>query len=535
MGAHVKTLVLSSSAAIGSQTDGAVVWIGTWSSWLSAASCASAMRALRRIAPSLRAVRRASTRVERDTMGEIAVPAEALFGATTARAVQNFQASGIRLPRHALCALGHIKASAARANGELGLLPPHVAAAIADAAERVASGELDAHFPVDVFQTGSGTSSNMNANEVIARLASEAIGERVHPNDAVNLGQSSNDVFPSAVHVAVAFALRDALLPSLRVLELVLRSAAARTWGVLKPGRTHLQDALPLRMGQVFLGHAEEVHSSARRLREACSHEACELPLGGTAVGTGFGSAPGFAAAVVLDLSRRTGLPLHQTSAHFKAQGSMDNLMHVSGCLNGCQLTLTRVANAVRWLGCGPRTGIAELTLPAVQPGSSMMPGKVNPVLAEALLQSCAHVAGGHQALTVAAATGAAFELHTAWPLAAHTLVQSCEVLAAATRAFAERCVAGTEATEKGPHDAARSLMCVTGLLPLVGYDRAAAVAKHAAATGRSICDAAVELCGDTMDAETLRRAVHPSSLLGPRDTPDPPVLQHGDDDDATA
>ena len=494
------------------------------------------MLALRLCAPSLRrgvlaprvGLRCATTRVEEDSLGKVLVPADALYGPSTARAVENFQASGIRLPRRALCALGLIKAAAARANCELGLLAPPVADAVAAAAERVASGELDAHFPVDVFQTGSGTSSNMNANEVVARVASEALSVRVHPNDDVNKGQSSNDVFSSAVHIAVATSLRDALLPALRVLELELRSAAARTWLVLKPGRTHLQDALPLRMGQVFLGHAEEVHSAAWRLREACSHEACELPLGGTAVGTGFGSAPGFSAAVVRDLASRTGLPLRETSAHFKAQASMDNLMHVSGCLNGCQLTLTRVANAVRWLGCGPRLGVAEVTLPAVQPGSSMMPGKVNPVLAEALLQACAHAAGGHAAMSLAAATSAAFELHTAWPLAAHTLVQSSEVLAAAAAAFAERCVAGLEATEKGPRDAARSLMCVTGLLPLVGYERAAAVAKHAAETGRDIGDVAVELCSDKAE-DVLRAAVHPSNLLGPKDTPEPPVLQGGD------
>ena len=487
------------------------------------------MLALCRCAPALRAVRRASTRVERDSMGEMAVPADALYGASTARAVENFQSSGLRMPRRVLCALGLIKACAARANGELGVLSPHVAAAVAAAAGRVASGELDASFPVDVFQTGSGTSTNMNANEVIARLASEALAAPVHPNDDVNRGQSSNDVFSSAAHVAVALSLRDALLPALRVLEVSLCSAAARTWGVLKPGRTHLQDALPLRLGQVFLGHAEEVHSAARRLRDACSHEACELPLGGTAVGTGFGAVRGFSAAVVRDLARRTGLPLRETSAHFKAQASLDNLAHVSGCLNGCQLSLARVSNAVRWLGSGPRAGIGELALPEVQPGSSMMPGKANPVLAEALLQACAHVAGGHATLSVAAATGAAFELHTAWPLAGYTLVTNAEVLAAAARAFAERCVDGLVATDKGPADAARSLMCVTGLLPLVGYDRAAAVAKRAAETGRSIGDVAAEMCSDQADAETLRRAVEPGSLLGPYDTPEPPVLQGED------
>ena len=356
-------------------------------------------------------------------------------------------------------------------------------------------------------------------------LGAPRLGTRspVHPNDHMNLGQSSNDVVPSAAHLAAASAIHDALLPSLAALEAALRRASARTWSVLKPGRTHLQDALPLRMGHVFLGHADEVAAATRALEAAMRDDACVLALGGTAVGTGFGAPSGFAAAVVEELRRSTQLPLRETAAHYTAQAAMDGLLRVSAALNGGGATAARAANALRWLACGPRAGLGELQLPPVQPGSSIMPGKVNPVLAESLLAVTWHVAGGHAALTLAAHAGAAFELHTGWPLAAHTLVTSAEWLGAAVGAFAAGAVDGAQPTERGPALAQRSLMCATGLLPLLGYDRAAAVAKAAAEQGSSVAEAAAELCGD-VDADALRRAVHPAALLGPRDTPEPPA-----------
>ena len=368
------------------------------------------------------------------------------------------------------------------------------------------------------------------ANEVIANVANLALGaprlgtrSPVHPNDHVNLGQSSNDVVPSATHLAAATAMRDALLPAMAALEAALRRASARTWGVLKPGRTHLQDALPLRMGHVFIGHADEVAAATRALERALRDDACVLALGGTAVGTGFGAASIFTAAMVEDLCRSTQLPLRETAAHFTAQAALDGLLRVSSALNGAAATAARTANSLRWLACGPRCGLGELTLPPVQPGSSIMPGKVNPVLAESLLAVSWHVAGGHAALTLASHGGAAFELHIGWPLAAHTLVTSAEWLGAAVGAFATRVVDGVQPTERAPRLAQRSLMCVTGLLPLLGYDRAAAVAKAASKQGRSVGEAAAELCGD-VDADALRRAVHPAVLLGPRDTPEPPA-----------
>ena len=368
------------------------------------------------------------------------------------------------------------------------------------------------------------------ANEVIANVANRALGAPrlgtrapVHPNDDVNKGQSSNDVVPSAAHLAAATALSEALLPPLATLAAALRRASARTWAVLKPGRTHLQDALPLRLGHVFLGLADEVAAAARELERVMRDDACVLALGGTAVGTGFGAPSSLTAAMLADLRMRTGLPLRETAAHFTAQASMDGLLRVSAALNGAAATAARVANSLRWLACGPRAGLGELTLPAVQPGSSIMPGKVNPVLAESLQLVSWHVVGGHAALTLAAHGGAAFELHTGWPLAAHTLVTSAEWLGAAVGAFAAGVVDGAQPTERGPALAPRSLMCATGLLPLLGYDRAAAVAKAAAEQGRSVADVAAELCGDA-DAEALRRAVHPAALLGPRDTPEPPA-----------
>ena len=365
----------------------------------------------------------------------------------------------------------------------------------------------------------------MIANVANRALGAPRLGTRspVHPNDHVNLGQSSNDVVPSAAHLAAATSIHEALLPALGALEAALRSTSARTWGVLKPGRTHLQDALPLRMGHVFRGHADEVAAAIAALERAMRDDACVLALGGTAVGTGFGARRGFAAAVLDDLRRSTGLPLRETAAHFTAQAAMDGLLRVSAALNSAAATAARCANSLRWLACGPRAGLGELTLLAVQPGSSIMPGKVNPVLAESLLAVSWHVGGGHAAMTLAAREGAAFELHTGWPLAVHTLVTSAEWLGAAAAAFASHVVAGAAPTERGPQLAQRSLMCATGLLPLVGYDRAAAVAKAAAEQGSSVAEAAAELCGD-VDVGALRRAVHPSALLGPRDTPEPPA-----------
>ncbi len=420
------------------------------------------------------------TRIERDSMGEMRVPADALWGASTQRAVENFPISGERFPRVFLRALGLVKRAAALANAELGVLEPDVARAIADAAAEVADGKLDAHFPIDVFQTGSGTSTNMNANEVIAARARALLAERatpkpVHPNDHVNASQSSNDVIPTALHVAARLALRDDLEPALAGLEHVLRAQALAFDGVVKLGRTHFMDATPVRLGQEFAGWARQVELGRERVARA-SESLAEVALGGTAVGTGLNCPAGFVAR-----------------DHFEAQGARDASMEASGALRTLAVSLAKIASDVRLLASGPRGGIGELSLPAIQPGSSIMPGKVNPVICEVVLQVSAQVIGNDAAIA-AACTQGQLELLTAIPVIARNLLESIRLLASAARVFNEKCLAGIEArAERAASLVEESLAMVTALAPAIGYDRAAELAGEAWRTGRRVRELALE------------------------------------------
>jgi len=437
----------------------------------------------------------AGVRRERDSMGEVLVPSDALWGASTQRAIENFPVSGERFPRRFLEALGRVKEAAARANAALGVLPSDVADWIARAADEVAEGALDAHFPLDVFQTGSGTSTNMNANEVIANRAMQLRGTdapRIHPNDHVNASQSSNDVIPTVIHIAAREAVHRDLLPALDRLHDVLAERAAAFAGVVKVGRTHLMDATPMTLGQEVGGWARQVALARERVARAGDGLA-ELALGGTAVGTGINCPPGFAKRAIARLSERSGREYREASDHFAAQGSMDPAVSLSGELRAAAVALFKIGNDVRLLGSGPRTGIGELRLPALQPGSSIMPGKVNPVMAEVLTQASAQVVGNDAAVALGGLAGQ-LELNTFLPLVARNLLASIALLASAVRLFADRCIAGLEA------DAARaealveqSLMLATALVPRIGYDAAAALAKEAAATGRTLREVARE------------------------------------------
>jgi fumarate hydratase class II len=433
------------------------------------------------------------------------------------RAVLNFPLSGLRFPRRFIRALGLIKRSAAEANAELGLLEPRLAEAIVRAAEEVADGRLDDQFVVDIFQTGSGTSTNMNANEVIANRAAELLGGQrgsklVHPNDHVNLGQSSNDVIPTAIHLSALLAIGEELVPALSALQASLAAKAQEFWPVVKTGRTHLQDATPIRLGQEFLGYAGQVERAIRRLERATT-ELEEVALGGTAVGTGLNTHPLFAARVCERLSAATGLAVRETDNHFQAQSSLDAVVGCSGALRAAAIALFKVANDVCWLASGPRAGLGELSLPEVQPGSSIMPGKVNPVIPEALIQVCAQVIGNDTTVALAGQRSF-FELNTMMPVAAYNLLQAIELLAAGARNFGERCVDGLQATERGPELVEKGLGMATGLAPIIGYDAAAEIAKEAAASGRTIREVAQERTG--LSDEDLRRALDPTSMTEP-------------------
>ncbi len=442
-------------------------------------------------------------RIERDSMGEMRVPREALYGAQTARAVENFPISGMRFQRPFLRALGLIKAAAAQVNGRMGHLPQSKASAIEDAANEVAEGRHDDAFVVDVFQTGSGTSTNMNVNEVIGHLAG------AHPNDEVNRGQSSNDVIPTALHLAAVETLRSQLLPAMRDLQGALEAKAREFDDVIKIGRTHLQDAVPMRLGQEFSGYARQVQAAGERV-EAALPGMCELALGGTAVGTGLNAPEGFAAAVIAELTIRTGLPLREAANHFEAQGARDAAVFLSAALRNYALALVKIANDIRWLGSGPRCGIGELQLPATQPGSSMMPGKVNPVIAESLLMVCAQVIGHDSAIACCAAAGN-FELNVMLPLMAWDLLDSIELLAAGTRNFDTRLVRGLEANrDRAAAYVEQSLAMVTALAPIIGYEQAAALAKEANGSGRSIREVARERSG--IPSAELERLLDPRS-----------------------
>ncbi|MDQ6726339.1 MAG: class II fumarate hydratase [Actinomycetota bacterium] len=425
-------------------------------------------------------------------MGDVSVPAWAMWGAQTQRATENFPISGTRIPRRLIAALAAIKGAAAEVNAGLGVVDDDTAAAVAAAAAEVVAGTWDAHFPVDVFQTGSGTSSNMNANEVIARLAGERLGRPVHPNDHVNASQSSNDVFPSAIHLAAAGGIAEDLVPALRHLAAALRAKAAETASVVKAGRTHLMDATPVTLGQELGGYATAVEHGADRAT-GCLDRLGELALGGTAVGTGINAPAGFAAAVIQRLAARTGLPLRQAGDHFEAQGGRDAVVEASGQLRGVALSLARIANDLRLMASGPRTGLAEIRMPDLQPGSSIMPGKVNPVIPEAVYQVAAQVVGNDAAIAFGATAGA-FELNTAMPMMARNLLESIAILAAAARLLADRCVAGIEAdVDRCRANADSSPALATALNPHIGYEASAAVVRQAAAEGKTIRQVVLE------------------------------------------
>ena len=434
-----------------------------------------------------------ATRVERDSMGEMEVPADALYGASTQRAVLNFPISGQPMPRRFIQALALVKRAAAETNAELGLLDATKAGAIARAAQAVADGGYDEHFPIDVYQTGSGTSTNMNANEVIAHLAAAELGEgvRVHPNDDVNVCQSSNDVIPTALQLSAAMAIEEDLLPALERLHTALVTREHELWSVVKTGRTHLQDATPIRLGQEFRGYAGQVEEAIRRARTAQA-ELLAVPLGGTAVGTGINAHPEYALRTCARLSGLTGLEVRETSNHFHAQATVDAAIAAHGALRSIALSLWKIASDIRLMGMGPRAGIAELALPATQPGSSIMPGKVNPVIVESLTMVVARVVG-NDATVGFAQTGSFLELNVMLPVTAAAMLESIGLLGRAAGNFSARCVEGLTATERGPQLVEQGLMLATALAPVIGYDEAAKLAKEAFASGRTIRELALE------------------------------------------
>ena len=459
-----------------------------------------------------------ATRTERDTMGELQVPAAAYYGIQTARAIENFPISALRLPRPMLRALGLIKRAAAQVNEDLGFLDPKLAQGIRAAAQEVIEGRLDEQFPVDIFQTGSGTSSNMNANEVIANRAAELLGgargaKIVHPNDHVNLGQSSNDVLPTAIHIAALEEIEHHLLPALSHLEHALGAKAKEFDGIVKIGRTHLQDATPIRLGQEFSGYARQIELGISRVqRTRGSLE--ELALGGTAVGTGLNAHPEFAPRVIALLAKETGCALKEAHNHFEAQAAQDSLIEASGALKTVAVSLMKIANDIRWMGSGPRCGIGEIIVPATQPGSSIMPGKVNPVIAESVMMVAAEVIGNDVAITVAGQAGN-FELLVMLPVMAHNLLESILLLSRASENFAHRCVEGIEPDrERCQATIEESLAMCTALAPEIGYDAAAEIAKEAHKTGKTVREVAE--AKKVLPADRLKELLDPWRMTEP-------------------
>jgi fumarate hydratase class II len=465
--------------------------------------------------------RNGETRIERDTMGEVRVPADALWQAQTQRAVENFPISGRPLERAQIRAMGLLKAACARVNRQLGLLDPVKADAIIAAAEQIAAGKHDDQFPIDVFQTGSGTSSNMNANEVIASLA-KAGGVPVHPNDDVNMSQSSNDTFPTATHVAAAEAAVTDLVPALEHLHRALAQKALRWRTVVKSGRTHLMDAVPVTLGQEFSGYARQVEAGVERV-VATLPRLGELPIGGTAVGTGLNAPDGFGALVTAELVKATGVTaLREARNHFEAQAARDGLVEASGALRTVAVSLTKIANDIRWMGSGPLTGLAEIRLPDLQPGSSIMPGKVNPVLPEAVTQVAAQVIGNDAAIAFAGASGA-FELNVYIPLIARNLLESFRLLANVSRLFADRCIDGLTADEEHLRRLAESSpSIVTPLNSLIGYEEAAAVAKEAVKQHKTIRQTVIDrgLLGERLTEAELDRRLDVLAMTGTSENP---------------
>ena len=470
-----------------------------------------------------------SFRTETDSMGPMLVPAEALYGASTARALENFPISNYRMPRAFISALGLIKKHAATVNEELGRIPSNIAEAIRKASQEVVEGKLDTHFVVDVFQTGSGTSTNMNANEVIANRATQILGGRlgeklVHPNDHVNRGQSSNDVIPSAIHISVVRLCHEKLIPSLRLLQQALQSKADEFYPILKIGRTHLMDATPIRLGQEFSGYARQVQLGIIRLQSAANYDGlCELPLGGTAVGTGLNCHPEFASRVIAKINAETGLQFREAVNHFEAQAAKDAIAHCSGTLKTIACSLIKIANDIRWMGSGPRCGLGELQLAPTQPGSSIMPGKVNPVMSEMLLQVCCYVIGNDTAITHANAWLSTLELNVGMPLMAYTLIHSIELLSSAIEVFTKRCVLPLQAdAERCKSLIELSLAMCTALSPVIGYDAAAAIAKKAYEEKATVRQVALKMSGLTQ--EQLDKLLDPATQTAPSEQEGFPV-----------
>ena len=450
-------------------------------------------------------------------MGKFDVPTDAYYGANTMRAVLNFPISELRFPRSFIRAIASTKLAAAQVNVELGELDSKLADAIVSAAKEVADGKFDDQFVVDVFQTGSGTSTNMNANEVISNRAIEILGGEkgsrtpVHPNDHVNMGQSSNDVIPTCIHVAALGAIRTDLIPALRQLQGDLEKKADEFMSVIKTGRTHLQDATPIRLGQEFLGYVGQIERGIQRTETAAS-ELSEVALGGTAVGTGVNAHPEFATRVCAKLSEILGVDVHETSNHFQAQSTLDNIVAASGGLKTIAVSLMKISNDIRWIGSGPRGGFGEIMLPEVQPGSSIMPGKVNPVIPESVCQVAAQVIGNDAAIAIAGQSGN-FEINVMMPVAAYNLLQSIDLLAASAKNLAEQCISGLEATTAGPDMVERGLAIVTALVPHIGYDASAAIAHEAQETGKTVKEISLIRTGLTEDQ--LVEILDPSSMTG--------------------
>ena len=458
-------------------------------------------------------------RLEKDSMGELEVPSKALYGGNTRRAQLNFPISNLRFGRSFIKSLGLIKQSAAETNLELGLIEKDIANAIISSAQEVIDGDHDESFVVDIFQTGSGTSTNMNVNEVISNLSilklGGEIGSRnpVHPNDHVNKGQSSNDVIPTAIHIAAAISIKDDLIPSMKILESSLEKKSKEFWEIVKTGRTHLQDATPIRLGQEFKGYLGQVKNSINKIELALG-ELSILALGGTAVGTGIGMNPEFCGEVIKKIGDKTGIKFSETDNHFQSQSTIDGIVFASGIIRSYAVSLMKIANDIRWLGSGPRAGIGEISLPEVQPGSSIMPGKVNPVIAESITMICAQVMGNDQTVSIAGQSGN-FELNVMMPVAAHNLLESIEILSTGSKNFSEQCIDGLEATTKGPQMVNQGLAICTALAPKIGYDKAADIAHKASLSGETIKEVALketDLSSDDLDV-----ILEPLSMTEPK------------------
>jgi fumarate hydratase, class II len=451
----------------------------------------------------------ADYRIERDSMGELKVPSAALYGAQTQRAVNNFPISGLTMPRQFIRALGLIKSAAAQANADLGHLAKNKAKAIRKAAERVAAGEFDREFPIDVFQTGSGTSSNMNANEVIAHVATQA-GTKVHPNDDVNNGQSSNDVIPTSIHVSAALTVSEQLLPALTHLKSTLDKKAKQLKNVAKTGRTHLMDAMPVTFGQELGGWSAQIRSGIERLQDALKR-VCKLPQGGTAVGTGINADAKLGPKICAELRKETGVKFESSDNFFEGMSSQDAAVELSGQLKTLACSLMKISNDLRWMNSGPLAGLGEIELPALQPGSSIMPGKVNPVIPEAMTMVCAQVIGNDMTITIAGQSGN-FQLNVMLPVIALNLLQSIEILANASRALADNAIAGFKVREDKIKEALdRNPILVTALNPVIGYEKGAATAKQAYKEGRPILDVAMETTG--LPKAKLKALLDPAAL----------------------